>query len=138
MEDIKCAIFQLSPTMPPLKRSPPWLSLTLVAVLLGFALVTAFGERGLLHLWRLSEENKRLGEKNFRLYRENEILRDKIHRLRHDNRYLEKIAREDLGLVWPGEIVYQFASSGSKEKSAEPLKETPPAPLPSWAQRSRR
>ncbi len=124
--------------MPPVNKSRPWLSLTLVALFLVFSFFTAFGERGLLHLWRLSEENKRLGEKNFRLYRENEILRDKIHRLRHDNRYLEKIAREDLGLVWPGEIVYQFTSSGSKEERADPLKETPPAPLPSWAQRSRR
>ena len=138
MKDMNYAIFQLSPTMPPLKKSRTWLSLTLVALLLGFALVTTFGERGLLHLWRLSGENKRLGEKNFRLHRENEILRDKINRLHHDNRYLEKIAREDLGLVWPGEIVYQFVSSGSKEKRAEPLKEIPPQPLPSWAQRSRR
>jgi len=135
---IRYAIFQLSPTMPLVKKSRPWLSLTLVAFLLGFALVTTFGERGLLHLWRLSGENKRLGEKNFRLHRKNEILRDKINRLHHDNRYLEKIAREDLGLVWPGEIVYQFVSSGSKEKRAEPLKETPPQPLPSWAQRLRR
>ncbi len=138
MKDLKCAIFQLSPTMPLLKKSHPWLSLTVVVLLLGFAFVTAFGERGLLHLWRLSEENKRLGEKNFRLHRENEILRDKIHRLRHDNRYLEKIAREDLGLVRPGEIVYQFTSAGSKEKRTEPLTESPPEPLRSWAQRLRR
>ena len=138
MKDIKCAIFQLSPTMPPLKKSRPWLSLALIALLLGFALFTILGERGMLHLWRLSGENKRLGEKNFRLHSENEILRDKINHLLHDNRYLEKVAREDLGLVWPGEIVYQFASAGSKEKKAEPLMETPPEPLPSWVQRLRR
>ena len=124
--------------MPVLKTSGPWLSITLVALLLGFALFTTIGERGLFHLWRLSEENKRLGEKNFRLHRENEAHREKIHRLRHDDRYLEKIAREDLGLVWPGEIVYQFASSRSKEIRTEPLKETPPGLLRSWAQRARR
>ncbi len=138
MKDIKCAIFQLSPTMPPLKKSRTWLSLALIALLLGFALFTTFGERGMLHVWRLSGEKKRLGEKNFRLHRQNEILRDKINHLRHDNRYLEKVAREDLGLVWPGEIVYQFASTGSKEKRTEPLTESPPEPLLSWAQRSRR
>jgi len=124
--------------MPPVKKSRPWLSLGLIALLLGFALITTFGERGLLHLWRLSGENKRLGEKNFRLHRENEILHDKINHLRHDNRYLEKVAREDLGLVWPGEIVYQFASSGSKEKKTEPLTDSPAELLPSWAQKSRR
>ena len=138
MKDIKCAIFQLPPIMPPLKKSRPWLSLALIALLLGFALFTTLGERGMLHLWRLSGESNRLGEKNFRLHRENEILRDKINHLRHDNRYLEKVAREDLGLVWPGEIVYQFGSAGSKEKRTEPLMETPPEPLPSWAQRLRR
>lgn len=121
--------------MPPVKKTRPWLSLTLLVLLLGFALFTAFGERGLLHLWHLSEENRRLDEKNFRVHRENEILRDKINRLRHDDRYLEKIAREELGLVRPGEIVYQFASSGSKEKSTEPLKESLPDPSPSWVQR---
>ncbi len=123
--------------MPPRKKNRPWLSLALLALLLGFALFTVFGERGLLHLWRLSEENKRLDEKNFRVHRENEILGDKINRLRHDNRYLEKVAREELGLVRPGEIVYQFASSGSKEKSTEPLKESLPEPPPSWVQRLR-
>lgn len=124
--------------MPPLKKNRPWLSLTLLGLFLGFALFTAFGERGLLHLWRLSEENKRLGEKNFRVHRENEILRDKINRLHHDNRYLEKIAREELGLVLPGEIVYQFVSSGSKERRTEPIKESLPEPPPSWVQRLRR
>ncbi|NIO09618.1 MAG: septum formation initiator family protein [Deltaproteobacteria bacterium] len=124
--------------MPPRVKSRPWLGFALLLLLVGFAVFTALGERGVLHLWRLTEENKRLGEKNFRLHRDNEILREKIHRLRHDNRYLEKIAREELGLVRPGEIVYQFASSGSKEKRDDPPKEPPSEPRPSWAQRLRR
>lgn len=53
-------------------------------------------------------------EKNFLLQKENELLRERIYRLRHDDLYLERIAREDLNLVRPGEIIYRFASSESK------------------------
>src|SRR3970282_2221530 len=81
------------------------------ALLIILSLFTTFGERGMLHLWRLWEEKKKLDEKNFLLDKENEILRERIYRLRHDNLYLEKIAREDLGLVRQGEIIYRFASS---------------------------
>ena len=98
------------------KISRSWLVCVLGLVLFAFSLITTFGERGLLHLWRLTDERRRLGEKNFRLHRENEILRENINRLRHDDRYLEKKAREDLGFVGPGEIVYQFASEDSRDK----------------------
>jgi cell division protein FtsB len=54
-----------------------------------------------------------LDDKNFQLQRSNAMLRERIHRLRHDDRHLEKLAREELGLVREGEIVYRFASSES-------------------------
>jgi len=44
------------------------------------------------------------------------MLRDRIYRLRHDDLYLEKIAREELGLVRPGEIIYRFVSPESKKE----------------------
>ena len=101
-------------------------------VLLAFFLFTAFGERGLLHLWRLSDERKRLSENNFRLHRENEKLRAAIDRLRHDDGYLEKKAREDLRFVGPGEIVYQFAPEDSSGTGDEPVKGETPPPRLSW------
>ncbi len=58
-----------------------------------------------------------LDEKNFLLQKENETLRERVYRLRHDDLYLEKTAREELGLVRPGEIVYRFAPSESKKKN---------------------
>lgn len=57
-------------------------------------------------------------EKNYLLQKENEKLRERIHRLRHDDLYLEKTAREELGLVRPGEIVYRFASAAPKKGRA--------------------
>ncbi|MEK7335658.1 MAG: septum formation initiator family protein [Candidatus Binatota bacterium] len=89
------------------------------------SLFTTFGERGLLHLWRLWGERRELSETNFLLQKENELLRERIYRLRHDDLYLEKIAREDLGLVRPGEIVYRFPSAESKIDRAKALSEIP-------------
>jgi len=90
------------------------------SLLVALAVVTAFGERGVFHLWRLRAEKKQLQEKNFLLQKENDALRERVDRIRRDDDYLEKIAREELGLTRPGETVYRLASPDrSRSKSAE-------------------
>ncbi|MEK6561544.1 MAG: septum formation initiator family protein [Candidatus Binatota bacterium] len=106
-------------------RSQRWVLYTFCAFIVTLSLFTTFGERGLLHLWRLWGERRELSETNFLLQKENELLRERIYRLRHDDLYLEKIAREDLGLVRPGEIVYRFPSAESKIDRAKALSELP-------------
>ncbi len=106
-------------------RSQRWVLYTFCAFIVTLSLFTTFGERGLLHLWRLWGERRALSETNFLLQKENELLRERIYRLRHDDLYLEKIAREDLGLVRPGEIVYRFPSAESKIDRAKALSEIP-------------
>jgi cell division protein FtsB len=81
---------------------------SLIILLLVYAVV---GERGAIHLWRLQGEKVKLDEQNYRLQKENVALREKISRLRSDNLFLEKIAREELNLVRPGEIIYRFQGS---------------------------
>jgi cell division protein FtsB len=88
-----------------------WTLYCLAAVILLLAAYTMVGERGVFHLWRLKGEKARLDEQNFALQKENESLRQRVSRLRHDNFYLEKIAREELNLVRPGEVIYRFPSS---------------------------
>lgn len=104
-------------------------------LLLILSLFTIFGDRGIFHLWRLRGEKEHLDEKNFILLRENEALRERIRRLRHDDFYLEKIAREELGLARPGEIVYRFAEDESKRKGRA-FNASLPEPLPSSAQKA--
>src|SRR3989338_8132780 len=100
--------------MPP-QRAPAHRVVYLVlGVLLSLSLFTAFGDRGFIRLWRLWQEKKKLDHENFLLQRENEIFRDRAHRLRRDDLYLEKVAREELGLARPGEIVYRFVSPEAK------------------------
>ena len=73
-----------------------------------------FGEWGLVHYRRLVEERRLLEERSQALQRENELLRDKIYRIRKDDRYLEKLAREEFGLAREGETIYLFPAAGVK------------------------
>ena len=87
--------------------------LCIFLVALGFLAIS--GERGILHVWRLMEDKRKLEAVNFALLQENDGLRRKIQRLRHDDLYLEKVAREELGLARPGEIIYRFAPARAGE-----------------------
>ena len=84
------------------------LSYSLSGLLIALLLFLVFGEWGVIHYWHLSAERARLEERTLALQRENEILREKIYRLGHDDRYREKVVREQLGFVREGEIIYRF------------------------------
>ncbi|HWP56407.1 MAG TPA: septum formation initiator family protein [Candidatus Acidoferrales bacterium] len=120
-------------TPPPLPQR--WLVTGLGALIFALALFTFFGDRGIVHIWRLADEKRKLDEASFLLQQENEALRHKIHRLRHDDLYLEKVAREELGLVRPGEIVYRFAPAAAGRGA--PGASGAPAPRRSWEQKPR-
>ena len=79
--------------------------LLLVSVMIFF---TFFGDKGLLQVYRLRRELKGIQRANMELQRENERLRAEIDNLRTDKKYIEELARRELGLVKKGEIVYQF------------------------------
>jgi len=72
---------------------------------------TVFGERGLLRINDLKRERSLIEEKSAELRAANEKLRQEIALLHSDRRYLERIARNELGLVKPNEIIYQFPVS---------------------------
>jgi cell division protein FtsB len=75
-------------------------------VILGY--LTFFGEKGILHLHRLQKELARIEEANKKMEEENQKLREEVKRLQHDKRYIEEIARKELGMVKEGEMIYQF------------------------------
>ena len=74
---------------------------------------TVFGERGLLRIYEMRQEKKRIDEKVSELRTENDKLRTEIAALHNDRYHLERIARKDLGLVKPNEIIYQFPPAGN-------------------------
>jgi len=102
-------------------RTQVYYALAVVFILL--PLYSVFGERGLLHLQRLRNEKKALDEKILYLQEENQKMRDRTYRIQHDERYLEKIVREELGWVKPGEIVYRFSSNKKIQRDSTPARE---------------
>ena len=78
-----------------------------VLALVAFAAVAVYGEHGLVHLREMDAQQAELERVAFDLQQRNEHLRERIDRLQNDDSYLEQVARERLGLVKPGEIVYR-------------------------------
>lgn len=79
--------------------------LALVVLILGFAL---FGDRGILHMLKLSGQKASLTQTLADFEAQNEVLRVEIAALRGDRRYIERIARTELGMVRDDELVFQF------------------------------
>jgi len=63
------------------------------------------GERGLARTIRARQELRMASDGLDQLKRENAALRDEVRRLQEDPATLEAVARRELGLVRPGEIL---------------------------------
>lgn len=93
--------------LPPLPaRFKGWIIVWSAFIVL-FLLSAIFGERGLAHLVRLESEQRELEGTAFALQQRNDQLRRRIGRLESDDRYIERLARERLGLVKRGEVIYR-------------------------------
>ncbi|GMV23580.1 MAG: hypothetical protein AMXMBFR57_35290 [Acidimicrobiia bacterium] len=84
------------------KRIARYVLFAVSTVLMVNALV---GENGYLASLRASREESELNGQLMRLKAENAALLEQARRLRHDPAMLESVAREDLGLVKPGETL---------------------------------
>jgi len=93
---------------------PLW-SLLFLLLLLG---VAVFGENGVLRAMQAKAQGDALAEDIRRLEEENTALRQEIEALRSDRKYLEDIARKDLGMVKDDELVYQFPAEEKKSLPA--------------------
>ncbi len=79
----------------------------LVVAVVG-APVLIFSPQGLPRLRGLQKELADVDEENADLRREIEALRGRVARLRDDPGAVERIARDNLGLVRQSEVVFQF------------------------------
>ena len=85
-------------------------------ILLSFAILAicsllffvVFGENGLADLNLLKQERTRLLEKNKNLERENLALYREIDRLKNDLKYIENVARQELGMVKEEEVIIKL------------------------------
>jgi cell division protein FtsB len=99
----------MSPRLDHLRR---WcLRLALAAVLalsIGYLPYRAYGPGGVARVLRLEGDLKRLEENNRHLREQNGKLRQQINGLKDDSGAIEAVARDELGLVRPEDIVFQF------------------------------
>ena len=70
--------------------------------------VMIFSPQGLPRLKGLEKELTDVGDENAELRREIEALRGRVSLLRDDPKQVERIARQNLGLVRQSEVVFQF------------------------------
>ncbi len=84
--------------------------LLVVGVLFSIYLLASFilGEMGLVKYYRMKAQYNRLSDEIAQLSTDNTRLTREVRALRSDPAYLERIARDKLGLARPGEIVYYY------------------------------
>jgi cell division protein FtsB len=105
--------------LPPEKKNQ-WGVILLVGLIVLVWFFALFGEKGVIKIIQLRRErNKILADVN-RIQEENKRLQEEIKRLREDPRYLESVARNDLGLIKENEILFIFEDKGViKEKAKD-------------------
>jgi cell division protein FtsB len=64
-----------------------------------------FGEHGLIDLNALKNERNQLAEKSEQLTHKNLSLSVEIDRLKNDPKYIENVARQELGMVGEDELI---------------------------------
>jgi len=81
-----------------------------VAVVLAILIAASSvgGKKSLVKIFQMSKTRTELQQEIKRLRQVNEEIAREIQTFAHNPSQVEAIAREDLGLVKPGEIVYQF------------------------------
>lgn len=80
----------------------------IIFVLIMAALIT-FGDRGLIDNFRMKEKLVALRKANLDMTLENIALKKNILLLRNDPSYIEMLARNELGMVKKGDLVYRQA-----------------------------
>ena len=80
-------------------------------------LLSSFGgPHSLIRIYSLRKYRDHIKEDILDLAEKNKLLRKKIQGLRNDPEPIYRIAREELGLVKPGEIIYRYYKIKSLEK----------------------
>ncbi len=99
------------------------------AILLLFLAYGMFGEKGYLQMKKSEAQNQKLRQDIEQVKQENQQMMGEIRSLKTDPKTIERIAREELGMVKPGEIKITTAKPEAKSPSP-PTSEPRPAPKP--------
>jgi cell division protein FtsB len=88
-----------------------------VGCFLLLSLLAVAGDRGFFEVYQFSRHLRQVESRIQALEEENERLRMQVTGLRSDPYQMEKLAREDLGLVRPDEVIFEIVDGNSKDTS---------------------
>jgi cell division protein FtsB len=73
-----------------------------------FLVTRVVGEMGVVKYYRMKAQRSALSVEISKLKQDNGRLRKEVSSLKNDSAYIERVARDKLGLARPGEIVYYY------------------------------
>jgi len=115
----------------PLRRRPvaPGRALAIKRRTINFLLVFAtvvlvvdalVGEKGLLQTLKVRRQHQELAASVDALRRENAALRETVNRLNDDPSTIESVARQELGLIRPGEVLFIIKNAAPANVAQSP------------------
>ena len=88
-------------------------NLLMVTIVVGCISLLLFSDRGLINLWSLKKEKLEIQNKINDLRNQIAMLEKDEEKLKFDEKYIEKIAREKFKMVKPGERVFKVTDGES-------------------------
>ena len=88
-------------------------NLLMVTIVIGCISLLLFSDRGLINLWSLKKEKLEIQNEINDLRNQIAMLEKEEEKLKFDEKYIEKIAREKFKMVKPGERVFKVADEKS-------------------------
>ena len=85
-------------------------NLLMVAIIFGCVSLLLFSDRGLINLWSLKKEKLEIQNEINSLRNQIALLEKEEEKLKFDEKYIEKIAREKFKMVKPGERVFKITN----------------------------
>ena len=79
----------------------------MVTIIIGCISLLLFSDRGLINLWSLKKEKLEIQNEINDLRNQIALLEKEEEKLKFDEKYIEKIAREKFKMVKPGERVFK-------------------------------
>ncbi len=89
------------------KKTGRWIVVAVLGVLLYFSLT---GDEGLINLYNSHRKTEKMKHEIQELNASIDSLRNTIEMLKNDTAYIERIAREKLGMARKDEKVYKFSN----------------------------
>tara|TARA_B100000965_G_C19558464_1_gene743338 strand:+ start:278 stop:571 length:294 start_codon:yes stop_codon:yes gene_type:complete len=88
-------------------------NILMVAIIVGCISLLLFSDRGLMNLWSLKKEKLGIQNEINDLRNQIAFLEKEEEKLKFDEKYIEKIAREKFKMVKPGERVFKVIDETS-------------------------